>query len=47
VRIDVDTAWRVCTRMIDPDTARDRAVITGDEALGHAALEIVSIIRSG
>jgi uncharacterized protein (TIGR03083 family) len=47
VRIDVDTAWRVCTRGIDPDTARGRAVVTGDEALGHAALEIVSIIRTG
>jgi uncharacterized protein (TIGR03083 family) len=46
VYVDVDTAWRVCTRGIDPDTARDRAVVTGDEALGRAALGIVSIIRT-
>ena len=47
VRIDVDTAWRLCTRGIDPDTARHRAAITGDAALGHAALGIVSIIWNG
>lgn len=46
VTIDVDTAWRLCTRGIEPDAARSRASITGDEALGHAALEIVSIIRT-
>lgn len=45
VRIDMDTAWRLCTRGIEPEAARDRAVVTGDTALGHAALEIISIIR--
>jgi uncharacterized protein (TIGR03083 family) len=47
VRVDTDTAWRLCVRAIDPATARDRATITGDETLGHAALEIVSIIWAG
>jgi uncharacterized protein (TIGR03083 family) len=46
VRIDMDTAWRLCTRAIEPDAARDRAVISGDDALGRAALGMVSIIRS-
>lgn len=46
VMVDVDTAWRLCSRMIEPDTAIGRAAITGDRELGRAALRIVSIIRA-
>ncbi|NEA21640.1 maleylpyruvate isomerase family mycothiol-dependent enzyme [Actinomadura bangladeshensis] len=45
VELDADTAWRLCTRGIDPDTARERALITGDHVLADAALQIVSIIH--
>ncbi|GAA1868279.1 maleylpyruvate isomerase family mycothiol-dependent enzyme [Actinomadura bangladeshensis] len=47
VEFDADTAWRLCTRGIEPDTAGERALITGDRVLAEAALQIVSIIHSG
>jgi uncharacterized protein (TIGR03083 family) len=47
VRLDAETAWRLCTRGIDPDAARAHAHtrIRGDHRLAEAVLRIVSIVR--
>jgi uncharacterized protein (TIGR03083 family) len=42
---DPDPLWRLCTRMIEPDEARRRVSLSGDEELAAAMLRIVSIIR--
>jgi uncharacterized protein (TIGR03083 family) len=42
---DAGVLWRLCVRMIEPDEARQRVRVTGDQDLAAAALEIVSIIR--
>ncbi|WP_030843332.1 maleylpyruvate isomerase family mycothiol-dependent enzyme [Streptomyces hygroscopicus] len=44
VRLDAETAWRLCTRGIQPDTALARARINGDRELAEAACQIVSIV---
>ncbi|MET9296441.1 maleylpyruvate isomerase family mycothiol-dependent enzyme [Streptomyces sp. NPDC003077] len=44
VRLDAETAWRLCTRGIQPDTALARAHIDGDRSLAEAACRIVSIV---
>ncbi|MGH4031092.1 maleylpyruvate isomerase family mycothiol-dependent enzyme [Actinomycetota bacterium Odt1-20B] len=44
VAVDAETAWRLCTRGIEPDTALERARIDGDRQLAAAACQIVSII---
>ncbi|MFI6518162.1 maleylpyruvate isomerase family mycothiol-dependent enzyme [Spirillospora sp. NPDC050679] len=44
VRLDTETAWRLCTRGIEPDTALARARVEGDRRLAEAACQIVSII---
>ncbi|MEU3273124.1 maleylpyruvate isomerase family mycothiol-dependent enzyme [Saccharomonospora sp. NPDC006951] len=44
VQFDADTAWRLCTRGITPQQAKDRAIIHGDERLAESALTMVSII---
>ncbi|MFE0179108.1 maleylpyruvate isomerase family mycothiol-dependent enzyme, partial [Streptomyces sp. NPDC059002] len=44
VRLDPETAWRLCTRSIDPGTALVRARISGDRQLAEAACQIVSIV---
>ncbi|WP_043633744.1 maleylpyruvate isomerase family mycothiol-dependent enzyme [Nonomuraea candida] len=44
VHLDAETAWRLCTRGIQPDTAIRRARIEGDRELAEAACQIVSII---
>ncbi|MFE0104851.1 maleylpyruvate isomerase family mycothiol-dependent enzyme [Streptomyces sp. NPDC059009] len=44
VGLDAETAWRLCTRGIEPDAALDRARIDGDRQLAAAACQIVSII---
>ncbi|WP_331733642.1 maleylpyruvate isomerase family mycothiol-dependent enzyme (plasmid) [Streptomyces sp. NBC_00080] len=44
VRLDPETAWRLCTRSIDPGTALDRARIIGERQLAEAACQIVSIV---
>ncbi|MFF8727099.1 maleylpyruvate isomerase N-terminal domain-containing protein [Streptomyces sp. NPDC015171] len=44
VRLDAETAWRLCTRGIGPATALARARIDGDRGLAEAACRIVSII---
>jgi uncharacterized protein (TIGR03083 family) len=45
VRLSSDTLWRVATRGITVETARERATISGDQVLGSAVLTLVSIIR--
>jgi uncharacterized protein (TIGR03083 family) len=45
VRLSSGCLWRVATRGISAATARDQATISGDQALGSAALELVAIIR--
>ncbi|MFI7321899.1 maleylpyruvate isomerase family mycothiol-dependent enzyme [Streptomyces venezuelae] len=45
VRLDAETAWRLCTRGIAPDTALARADTEGDRELAAAACRIVSIIH--
>ncbi|MFC9624383.1 maleylpyruvate isomerase family mycothiol-dependent enzyme [Streptomyces sp. NPDC056930] len=44
VRFDAETAWRLCTRGIQPDTALARVRIDGDLQLAEAACQIVSIV---
>jgi uncharacterized protein (TIGR03083 family) len=44
VIIDVDTLWRLYTKAIDPDSARARARIEGNEALGERVLAARAII---
>jgi uncharacterized protein (TIGR03083 family) len=44
VDLDAETAWRLCTRGIEPATAVARARIGGDRALAEAACRIVSIV---
>ncbi|MCK7628244.1 maleylpyruvate isomerase family mycothiol-dependent enzyme [Streptomyces sp. RS10V-4] len=44
VRLDAETAWRLCTRGIQPDAAVARALINGDRELAEAACQIVSIV---
>ncbi|MGP4113645.1 maleylpyruvate isomerase family mycothiol-dependent enzyme [Streptomyces sp. 4N509B] len=44
VRLDPETAWRLCARGIDPDTALTRAHTTGDRHLAEAACQIVSVV---
>ncbi|MFV8132845.1 maleylpyruvate isomerase family mycothiol-dependent enzyme [Streptomyces syringium] len=44
VGLDAETAWRLCTRGIQPDTALARARIDGDDELAAATCRIVSIV---
>ncbi|WP_043268587.1 maleylpyruvate isomerase family mycothiol-dependent enzyme [Streptomyces sp. CT34] len=44
VRLDAETAWRLCTRGIRPETALARARINGRRDLAEAACRIVSIV---
>ncbi|MHA4812733.1 maleylpyruvate isomerase family mycothiol-dependent enzyme [Streptomyces aculeolatus] len=45
VRLDAETAWRLCVRGVEPETALARAEVAGDRTLAGAACRIVSIIR--
>ncbi|WBB61110.1 maleylpyruvate isomerase family mycothiol-dependent enzyme [Streptomyces sp. WMMC500] len=45
VRLDAETAWRLCVRGVEPAAALARAEVRGDRALAEAACGIVSIIR--
>ncbi len=45
VQLSSDCLWRVATRGITVETARDQTAISGDQALGSAALNLVAIIR--
>jgi len=44
VRLDAETAWRLCTRGIQPKDAMARAELSGDRRLAAAACQIVSIV---
>jgi uncharacterized protein (TIGR03083 family) len=44
VIIDQDVAWRLFTRGISPDLAREQVIIKGNPALGLKVLDMVSII---
>ncbi|MFD9904339.1 maleylpyruvate isomerase family mycothiol-dependent enzyme [Streptomyces sp. NPDC059063] len=44
VRLDAETAWRLCTRGIEPATALARARVDGDRHLAEAVCRIVSIV---
>lgn len=44
VGLDAETAWRLCTRGIQPHTALARARIDGDDELAEATCRIVSIV---
>ena len=45
VRVSSECLWRVATRGITIEAARDQATISGDQELGLAALSLVAIIR--
>ncbi len=45
VRLSPDTLWRLGSRGVTPEQARERAVVSGDEQLATAALQLLSIIR--
>ncbi|WP_116023779.1 maleylpyruvate isomerase family mycothiol-dependent enzyme [Thermomonospora umbrina] len=45
VRMDAETAWRLCTRGLEPREALARGHVEGDRRLGTAVFEILSIIR--
>ncbi|MFI7388133.1 maleylpyruvate isomerase family mycothiol-dependent enzyme [Streptomyces sp. NPDC049813] len=44
VHLDTETAWRLCTRHIDPAEASSRAHVRGERRLAEAVCRIVSII---
>jgi uncharacterized protein (TIGR03083 family) len=45
VRLDAETAWRLCTRGIEPAAALARARIDGNRRLAEATCRIVSIVH--
>jgi uncharacterized protein (TIGR03083 family) len=45
VQVSPDTLWRLASRDLSPEQARERATISGDETLASAALQLLSIIR--
>ncbi|SED28787.1 maleylpyruvate isomerase family mycothiol-dependent enzyme [Streptomyces sp. KS_5] len=45
VRLDTETAWRLCVRGIEPANALTRAEIEGDRQLAEAACRIVSVVH--
>ena len=44
VTLDQEMAWRLFTRGVDGDTAREQASIAGDRALGLHLFETVSML---
>ena len=44
VRLNQDTAWRLFTKGLNPEAARSRILIEGEEALGRPVLDLVAII---
>ncbi|GAA3578665.1 hypothetical protein [Streptomyces osmaniensis] len=44
VRLDAETAWRLCVRGIEPADALTRAEIEGDRQLAEAACRILSVV---
>ncbi|MFC1408740.1 maleylpyruvate isomerase family mycothiol-dependent enzyme [Streptacidiphilus sp. N1-12] len=45
VTLDPETAWRLCTRGLDPRAALTCADLQGEHRLAEAACQIVSIVR--
>ena len=45
VEVSSECLWRVATRGITVETAREHATISGDQTLGPAVLNLVAIIR--
>jgi uncharacterized protein (TIGR03083 family) len=45
VRLEAETAWRLCTRSITPDAAIARSRLEGNRQLAEATCQILSIIR--
>ncbi|MFC9908370.1 maleylpyruvate isomerase family mycothiol-dependent enzyme [Streptomyces sp. NPDC127197] len=44
VLLDTETAWRLCTRGIEPATALGRARVQGERRLAEAACKVVAIV---
>ena len=44
VEIDQETFWRLATKGIDPDDARQAIVIEGDRELAEGFLRLVAIL---
>lgn len=44
ISIDPDTAWKLFSKGMDPEAARDRCRITGEESLAVATLQMVSVM---
>lgn len=44
ISIDPDTAWKLFSKGMDPEAARDRSRITGEESLAVATLQMVSVM---
>jgi hypothetical protein len=45
VQVSPDTLWRLASRGLTPEQARERATISGDQRLASASLQLLSIIR--
>ncbi|SEF88977.1 TIGR03083 family protein [Actinacidiphila yanglinensis] len=45
VRLDAESAWRLCTRGIEPEEALAGALVRGERRLAEAACRIVSVVR--
>jgi hypothetical protein len=45
VQVSPDTLWRLASRGLTPEQARERVTISGDRALASAVLQLLSIIR--
>jgi hypothetical protein len=45
VELSSDCFWRVATRGMTVETAREQALISGDQTLGAAVLNLVAIVR--
>lgn len=44
ISIDPDTAWKLFSKGMDPETARDRTRITGEESLAVVTLQMISVM---
>ena len=45
IQLSSDCLWRLATRGITVETAREQTTISGDQTLGSAVLNLVAIIR--
>lgn len=44
IELDTDTAWKLFTKAIKPETAKRKAKIKGDDKLANVALNMVSVM---